>query len=149
MEWRIGVHLGDVLIEADDILGDGVNVAARLEGIAEPGGICISEDAFRQVRGKVDAEFLDIGEQALKNIARPLRVYRVRTERPLPSPPPQAGYGIHRNNMYNSMAYTLGDVVSGSHRCQPIPTGAHRLGSGRLVVAVPAAEPGDDPGQPR
>jgi adenylate cyclase len=77
MEWRIGVHLGDVLIEGDDILGDGVNIAARLEGIAEPGGICISEDAFRQVRGKVEAEFADLGEQSLKNIARPLRVYGV------------------------------------------------------------------------
>jgi TolB-like protein/class 3 adenylate cyclase len=77
MEWRIGVHLGDVLIEGDDILGDGVNIAARLEGIAEPGGICISEDAFRQVRGKVVAEFVDVGEQTLKNIAQPLRVYRV------------------------------------------------------------------------
>ena len=77
MEWRIGVHLGDVLIEGDDILGDGVNIAARLEGIAEPGGICISEDAFRQVRGKVEVEFADCGEQTLKNIARPLRVYRV------------------------------------------------------------------------
>ena len=64
MEWRIGVHLGDVLVEGDDILGDGVNIAARLEGTAEPGGICISEDAFRQVRGKVAAEFTDIGEQA-------------------------------------------------------------------------------------
>src|SRR5215472_3172975 len=53
MEWRIGVHLGDVLGEGDDILGDGVNIAARLEGIAEPGGICISEDAYRQVRGKI------------------------------------------------------------------------------------------------
>src|SRR5215831_18897602 len=77
MEWRIGVHLGDVLIEGDDILGDGVNIAARLEGTAEPGGICISDDAFRQVRGKVDAESADIGEQSLKNIARPLRVYRL------------------------------------------------------------------------
>src|SRR6516225_8149974 len=77
MEWRIGIHLGDVLVEGDDILGDGVNIAARLEGIAEPRGICISEDAFRQVRGKVDAEFTDIGEQSLKNIARPLRVYRI------------------------------------------------------------------------
>jgi adenylate cyclase len=76
MEWRIGIHLGDVLVEGDDILGDGVNIAARLEGIAEPGGICISEDAFRQVRGKVEVEFTDIGEQSLKNIARPLRVYR-------------------------------------------------------------------------
>src|SRR5262249_49106635 len=78
MEWRIGVHLGDVLIEGDDILGDGVNIAARLEGIAEPCGICISEDAFRQVRGKVEAEFADMGEQSLKNIARPLRVYSLR-----------------------------------------------------------------------
>jgi adenylate cyclase len=77
MEWRIGIHIGDVLIEGEDILGDGVNIAARLEGIAEPGGICISDDAFRQVRGKVEAEFADIGEQSLKNIARPLRVYRV------------------------------------------------------------------------
>jgi len=76
LEWRIGVHLGDVLIEGDDILGDGVNIAARLEGIAEPGGICISDDAFRQVRGKVKAAFTDIGEQSLKNIARPLGVYR-------------------------------------------------------------------------
>src|SRR5260370_31730503 len=78
MEWRIGIHIGDVLVEGDDILGDGVNIAARLEGIAEPGGICISDDAFRQVRGKIQAEFADIGEQNLKNIARPLRVYRVR-----------------------------------------------------------------------
>src|SRR6516162_1587698 len=57
--------------------GDGVNIAARLEGIAEPGGICISDDAFRQVRAKVEAEFADIGEQSLKNIARPIRVYRI------------------------------------------------------------------------
>jgi len=93
MEWRIGVHLGDVLVEGDDILGDGVNAAARLEGIAEPGGICISEDAFRQVRGKVDAGFTDIGEQQLKNIVRPLRVYRVRAESPLATPSPPAGEG--------------------------------------------------------
>jgi adenylate cyclase len=96
MEWRIGVHLGDVLIEGEDILGEGVNIAARLESIAEPGGICISEDAFRQVRGKVEAEFADMGEQSLKNIARSLRVYRLRPNRvagtangaskPLPAP---------------------------------------------------------------
>src|SRR6516164_1333846 len=65
MEWRMGVHLGDVLVEGDDILGDGVNLAARLEAIAEPSGICISEDAFRQVRGKIEAAFSDIGEQSL------------------------------------------------------------------------------------
>src|SRR6266480_76427 len=78
MEWRVGIHLGDILIEGEDILGDGVNLAARLEGIAEPGGICISEDAFRQVRGKIETEFLDGGEQELKNIARPVRVYRAQ-----------------------------------------------------------------------
>jgi adenylate cyclase len=76
--FRIGVNLGDVIVEDGDIHGDGVNIAARLEAIAEPGGICISEDAFRQVRGKVGAEFDDLGEQTLKNIARPLRVYRYR-----------------------------------------------------------------------
>jgi TolB-like protein len=90
MEWRIGIHLGDVLVEGDDILGDGVNIAARLEGIAEPGGICISDDAFRQVRGKIEAEFTDIGEQSLKNIARPLRVYSIgpssATEQPTTPP---------------------------------------------------------------
>ena len=77
IELRIGINLGDVIVEGDDIFGDGVNIAARLEGMAEPGGICVSEDAFRQVRGQVEAEFADIGEQSLKNIARPVRVYRV------------------------------------------------------------------------
>src|SRR5438477_12471020 len=77
IEYRIGIHQGDIVVEGDDILGDGVNIAARLEGIAEPSGICLSEDAYRQVRGKVAAEFADLGEQTLKNIARPLRAYRV------------------------------------------------------------------------
>ena len=78
MLFRIGINLGDVLIEGDDVLGDGVNVAARLEGIAEPGGICISDDSYRHVRGKLDVAFKDAGEQQLKNIARPVRVYRVQ-----------------------------------------------------------------------
>ena len=77
IELRIGINLGDVIVEGDDLYGDGVNIAARLEGVAEPNRICISEDAFRQVRGKIEAEFADMGEQSLKNIARPLRVYRV------------------------------------------------------------------------
>jgi class 3 adenylate cyclase len=71
MLFRIGINLGDILIQGDDILGDGVNIAARLEGIAEPGGICISSSAYDQVRGKVAVEFTDLGEQSLKNIARP------------------------------------------------------------------------------
>jgi TolB-like protein len=77
MLFRIGINLGDILIEGDDILGDGVNVAARLEGIAEPGGICLSSSAYDQVRGKVPVDFTDLGEQTLKNIARPIRAYAV------------------------------------------------------------------------
>ena len=77
MLYRIGINLGDIMIEGDDILGDGVNVAARLEGIADPGGICISSSAYEQVRGKVPVEFTDLGEQALKNIARRVRAYAV------------------------------------------------------------------------
>ena len=76
--YRIGLHLGDVLVEGEDILGDGVNIAARLESIAEPGGVSISGAAHEQVRGRVEAEFIDLGEKALKNIARPVRVYAVR-----------------------------------------------------------------------
>ena len=75
MLFRIGVNLGDILIDGEDILGDGVNIAARLEGMAEPGGICISSSAYDQVRGKVSVEFTDLGEQTLKNINRPVRVY--------------------------------------------------------------------------
>ena len=75
--YRIGINVGDVILEGEDIYGDGVNIAARLEGIAEPGGIAISEDAWRQVQGKVKTGFVDLGEQSLKNIARPVRVYGV------------------------------------------------------------------------
>src|SRR5215472_2020866 len=80
MLFRIGINLGDVLIEGEDILGDGVNVAARLEGISEPGGICISDAAYQQIRDKLDVKFEDIGEQHLKNIARLVRAYRARLD---------------------------------------------------------------------
>src|SRR3984893_7549928 len=86
IEFRVGINLGDVIVDGGDIFGDGVNVAARLEALAEPGGICVSEDAFRQVRGKIEAEFADIGEQSLKNIARPLSVYRISVS-PVPEQP--------------------------------------------------------------
>ena len=75
--YRIGVNLGDVLIEGDDILGDGVNIAARLEGVCEPGGVFISAAAYEHVRGRIDATFVDLGEKDLKNIARPVRVYAI------------------------------------------------------------------------
>jgi TolB-like protein/class 3 adenylate cyclase/Tfp pilus assembly protein PilF len=78
IEFRIGIHVGDIIIDDNDIFGDGVNIAARLEGIAEPGGICISDDAQRQIRGKVDVVCEDMGLQALKNIAEPMRAWRIQ-----------------------------------------------------------------------
>lgn len=75
--FRVGINVGDIIIDGDDIHGDGVNIAARLEGLSEPGGICISDASYQQVRDKLDTPFEDIGEQHLKNIARPVRVYRV------------------------------------------------------------------------
>jgi TolB-like protein/class 3 adenylate cyclase len=79
---RIGVNLGDIIVEGSDIYGDGVNVAARLEALADPGGICISGSVFDQVKGKVDLGFEDCGEQEVKNIAEPVRVYRVVSDAP-------------------------------------------------------------------
>jgi len=80
IEFRIGVHQGDIVVEDGDIFGDGVNVAARLEGLAEPGGICVSARVQEDVAGRLDLTFDDLGEQRLKNIARPIYVYRVRLE---------------------------------------------------------------------
>jgi adenylate cyclase len=82
IEFRVGVNLGDVIVEPDDIYGDGVNVAARLEGLAAPGGICVSADAWHCVRGKVAAQVVDLGPQRLKNLAEPAHVYAI---------PPAAG----------------------------------------------------------
>ncbi len=78
IQFRIGIHVGDIIIDDNDIFGDGVNIAARLEGITEPGGVCISDDAYRQVRGKVEIVCDDLGPQTLKNIAEPMRAWRVR-----------------------------------------------------------------------
>ena len=77
IEFRIGINLGDIIIDEGDIYGDGVNVAARLDALAEPGGICVSRVVRDQVRDKLDLAFEDLGEQHVKNIARPVRVYRV------------------------------------------------------------------------
>ncbi|WP_409188867.1 adenylate/guanylate cyclase domain-containing protein [Bradyrhizobium sp. RDM4] len=78
IQFRIGIHVGDIIIDSDDIFGDGVNIAARLEGIAEPGGICISDDAYRQIRGKTEIAYDDMGQQSLKNISEPMRAWRAR-----------------------------------------------------------------------
>jgi adenylate cyclase len=91
IEFRVGIHMGDIVVEDGDIFGDGVNIAARLEGLAEPGGICVSARVQEEVAGKLDIAFDDIGEPELKNIARPVRVYRVAARRVAPpSAPPAA-----------------------------------------------------------
>jgi len=76
IEFRIGVHLGDVVVDGDDLQGDGVNLASRLEGLAEPGGLCLSGSAYEQVRDRVDLVFEDLGERMVKNIDRPVRAWR-------------------------------------------------------------------------
>src|SRR5207248_1683031 len=91
IDFRIGINLGDIIIDENDIFGDGVNIAARLEALAEPGGICVSRVVRDQVRDKLAVSFADMGEQQVKNIARPVRAYRVflADGAPKPSTPPE------------------------------------------------------------
>ena len=88
IEFRVGIHLGDVVEESDgDLMGDGVNIAARLEGIATPGAICLSEDAYRQVKGRLDLAVTDLGPTQLKNIAEPIGVYSLQVGVPAQAKP--------------------------------------------------------------
>jgi adenylate cyclase len=84
IDFRVGIHQGDIVVEDGDIFGDGVNIAARLEGLAEPGGICVSARVQEDAAGKLDVAFADLGEQPLKNIARPVRVFRIAASAPFP-----------------------------------------------------------------
>jgi adenylate cyclase len=89
IDFRIGIHLGDVVEESDgDLMGDGVNIAARLEGVAKPGAICLSEQAYWQVKGRLDLTARDLGPTQLKNIAEPIRVYAVEVAAPIPATTP-------------------------------------------------------------
>src|SRR6478735_6448474 len=88
IEFRVGIHLGDVVEESDgDLMGDGVNIAARLEGVATPGAICLSEDAYRQVKARLDIAVNDLGTTALKNIADPIRIYSLQVGLPAGAKP--------------------------------------------------------------
>ncbi|WP_052119886.1 adenylate/guanylate cyclase domain-containing protein [Inquilinus limosus] len=101
MRLRIGVNLGDVVVNGGDLLGDGVNVAARLQALAQPGGICLSGAVYDQVRGRIEIGFADLGPQAMKNMADPVRVYALRVgpdahrvEAMAPAPVPRSGHGV-------------------------------------------------------
>ena len=97
IEWRIGINLGDVIVEGDDLYGDGVNIAARIEALADAGGVFVSNTVHDHVCDRLPFVFEDLGEQEVKNIARPVRVYRVRDVSPTKSPfPPSAGAAAPR-----------------------------------------------------
>ena len=121
IEFRIGINAGDIVVEDGDIFGDGVNVAARLEGLAEPGGICVSARVQEDAAGRLDLDFEDMGEQQLRNIARPVRVYALRAE---------------------GLAGALpAKVPSGASH--PVPVAAPRLS----IVVLPFANMSGDPEQ--
>jgi adenylate cyclase len=115
IEFRIGINIGDVMLDHGDIFGDGVNVAARLEGVAEPGGICLSEDAQHQVQGKLDVTFEDAGQQQLKNIARPVRVFRVALDDAHAAapiwPPRTVAPAVHRDR-WSARVMAIGVVAA-------------------------------------
>ena len=132
IEFRIGIHLGDVVEESDgDLMGDGVNIAARLEGIAGPGAICLSEDAYRQVSGRLDMQVTDLGPTKLKNIEKPIRAYSLEVGKPTLAKPAKAGAPFRR-----SMAALL---VAGVFALITIAAGAwHFLGANRAPLAEAA-----------
>ncbi|MGC2414100.1 MAG: adenylate/guanylate cyclase domain-containing protein [Stellaceae bacterium] len=112
MEFRVGVHLGDVMTRDGDLFGDAVNIAARLEALAEPGGICVSAAVREHVGTRIAAHFTDIGTQQVKNIAEPIHVFRVGPTSPLPTPPPLAGEGSARVGAAEPQAPPLPDKSS-------------------------------------
>jgi adenylate cyclase len=146
IEFRVGIHLGDVVEESDgDLMGDGVNIAARLEGVAKPGGICLSEDAYRQVQGKIEADFVDLGDQHLKNIAQPVRVYSLQSGNAAKARPiKRAGRNARVSVIACSVALILvagGAVWYFSHGFEPAARNAADLTAAKSV-AIEAAKPG-------
>ena len=140
IELRIGINLGDVIVEGDDLYGDGVNIAARIEALADAGGVFVSNTVHDQVRDRLPFVFEDLGEQRVKNIARPVRVYRVaiRPSRPPPTPPsPASGGGLGRGHAEEGNA--LGARVGAA---EPLP-----LPDKPSIAVLPFANMSGDPEQ--
>ncbi len=141
IELRMGINVGDIIVESGDVFGDGVNIAARLEQLAEPGGICISRAAYEQVRDKLAFKFEDCGQQSVKNIARPIRVYRFAAEGTSVPPPARANAPPRRVAAMGAVALSVLAVLVAVWFALPIFTsmGADRppsLGTPRLSIAV-------------
>jgi len=133
IDFRMGINIGDVIFEDGDVFGDGVNVAARLEQIAPPGGICLSEDVYRQVRNKLDVAVYDVGQQRLKNIANPVRVYRIDLT-------PQAKARRRFAEHADWRARPLGLALAGAAMLIAIVTAAVWFGLGRIPAPQQQAE---------
>jgi TolB-like protein/class 3 adenylate cyclase len=131
IELRIGINLGDVIVERDDLYGDGVNIAARIESLADAGGVFVSNTVHDHVRDRLHFAFEDLGEQQVKNITRPVRVYRVQPGNPHPNPPPRAGEGS-----------TLGARVGAAPEPSPLP-----LPDKPSIAVLPFANMSGDPEQ--
>jgi adenylate cyclase len=132
IEFRVGIHLGDVVEEADgDLMGDGVNIAARLEGIAKPGAICLSEDAYRQVSGRLDMEVTDLGPTKLKNIEKPIRVYSLEVGKFALSKPTKRG-GVSKRPLAVLAAGIVALIVIAA-------SAAYFLSANRTATVVPTA----------
>jgi adenylate cyclase len=151
IEFRIGIHLGDVVEEADgDLMGDGVNIAARLEGVAKPGAICLSEDAYRQVKGRLDLAVSDLGPTQLKNIADPVRVYSLEVGKPAqvkatkPAAPKQRSMFMLLAGIVALLVITAGVWVAVRPAMGPeVSATTPRLS----IVVLPFANLSGDPGQ--
>ena len=151
IDFRIGVHLGDVVEESDgDLMGDGVNIAARLEGIAKPGAICLSEDAYRQVKGRLDIPVTDLGPTQLKNITEPVRAYSLQVGMPAAAKPALTAKPSKRKKLPVALALVVGVIAIAL-----IAGGALRfLGADRVahaahlsIVVLPFANLSNDPNQ--
>jgi adenylate cyclase len=154
IEFRIGIHLGDVVEESDgDLMGDGVNIAARLEGICKPGAVCLSEDAYRQVKGRLDLAVIDLGPTQLKNIAEPVRVYSLEVGVPALAKPSEPKR--HLSPVLIAVAIAALAVLAAAsawyllnaNRPAGIATNAPAEAARRSIVVTPFANLSGDPGQ--
>src|SRR5271170_5800510 len=157
IEFRVGIHLGDVVEESDgDLMGDGVNIAARLEGICAPGAICLSEDAYRQVKGRLDLAVTDLGLTQLKNIAEPVRAYSLQVGVPAQANPVEATAPKKGSRLTSLTAATAALLILiaggawwflGANKAAPLASNAPPpLAAQRLsIVVLPFANLSGDP----